>query len=286
VSVTLPGQIAAPTKPVVQVLDVGPTHASLSWSSTDDGTLIWYTIFVDGQAVRSLNSRSFTFTCASVAEPTYCVPFDRETTYVFTVHARDVDGNRSPTSDPVSVTTAPAPDDHTPPTSPTNIVVDDIGGFSMVSWDASTDDIADQRFIRCDIYVDGELRTVVVGATTAEVETDLGATRSSRSLRAIPRTTSRHPHGSCWAAEPPVGDRSSRASTAWARFSRPESTDELVAPTRAPQARGLVGRPFGCRRGPFRQTQPRDDQAIASSPVVLAATVHCGRNLRYYRSPL
>jgi chitodextrinase len=172
VSVTLPGEIAAPTKPVVQVLDVGPTHATLSWSSTDDGTLIWYTIFVDGQAVRTLNSKSFTFTCASVAGPTYCIPFDQATTYVFTVQARDVDGNRSPTSDPVPVTTAPAPDDHTPPTSPTNIVVDGVGGFSNVSWDASTDDIAEQRFIRYDIYVDGELRTVVVGTTTAEVETD------------------------------------------------------------------------------------------------------------------
>jgi len=174
VSVTLPGQIAAPTKPAVQVLDVGPTHATLSWSSTDDGTLIWYTIFIDGHAVRTLNSRSFTFTCASVAGPTYCIPFDQETTYVFTVQARDVDGNRSPTSDPVPVTTDPAPDDHTPPTSPTNIFVDGIGGFSNVSWDPSTDDIAEQRFIRYDIYVDGELRTVVVGGTSAEVETDFG----------------------------------------------------------------------------------------------------------------
>jgi hypothetical protein len=43
-----------------------------------------------------------------------------------------------------------------------------------VSWDASSDDIAQQRFIRYDIYVDGELRTVVVGATAAEVETDFG----------------------------------------------------------------------------------------------------------------
>ena len=39
VTVTLPGQIAAPTKPVVTLLDVGPTHATLGWSSTDDGTI-------------------------------------------------------------------------------------------------------------------------------------------------------------------------------------------------------------------------------------------------------
>ena len=51
VTVTLPGQLAAPTKPVVGVLDVGPTHASLNWSSTDDGSTIWYTIYIDGEPV-------------------------------------------------------------------------------------------------------------------------------------------------------------------------------------------------------------------------------------------
>ena len=174
VTVTLPGAIAAPTTPVVELLEVGPTHATLSWSSTDDGTLIQYTIFIDGQQVRALHSRSFTFTCASVAPPTYCIPFDQATTYVFTVQARDSDGNRSPMSDPLIVTTEPAPDDFSPPTSPTNITIDGIGGFSNVSWNAAVDDVAEQRFIRYDIYVDGELRTVVTGATSAEVETDFG----------------------------------------------------------------------------------------------------------------
>ena len=173
-TVTLPGQIAAPSTPAVQLLDVGPTHASLSWISTDDGTLIWYTIFIDGQAVRTLNSRSLTFTCASVEGPTYCIPFDQETTYAFTVQARDSDGNRSPMSDPLFVTTEPAPADVTPPTPPANIEIDGVGGFSNVTWDAAVDDVAEARFIRYDIYVDGELRTVVVGATSAEVETDFG----------------------------------------------------------------------------------------------------------------
>jgi hypothetical protein len=36
------------------------------------------------------------------------------------------------------------------------------------------DDVAEQRFIRYDICVDGELRTVVVGEISAEVETDFG----------------------------------------------------------------------------------------------------------------
>ena len=122
VTVTLPGELAAPTKPVVTLLDVGPTHASLSWSSTDDGTTIWYSIYIDGQPVTTLNSRTATFTCAAVLVPTGCVPLNQETTYTFTVRARDIDGNLSPVSDAVIVTTARAdPSDHTPPTQPTNV---------------------------------------------------------------------------------------------------------------------------------------------------------------------
>jgi chitodextrinase len=173
VTVTLPGELAAPTKPVVQLLDVGPTHARLSWSSTDDGPYIWYTIFVDGQPVRTLNSKASTFTCAAVLVPTSCVPFKPDTEYTFTVRARDVDGNNSPSSDPVFVRTGPAPEDRTPPTPPMNITADG-GGFAMVEWEPSTDDVAPQQFIRYDIYVDGELRHVAVGASSAEVEVEYG----------------------------------------------------------------------------------------------------------------
>jgi chitodextrinase len=174
VTVTLPGELAAPTKPVVELLDAGPTHARLSWSSTDDKPYIWYTVFVDGQPVFTLNSQAHTFTCAAVLVPTYCVPFEQNTTYTFTVQARDIDGNLSPFSDPVFVTTDPAPDDHNPPTQPMNITADG-SGFAIVTWDPSTDDIAPQEFIRYDIYVNGELRRVVVGESTAEVEVDYGA---------------------------------------------------------------------------------------------------------------
>jgi chitinase len=175
VTVTLPGELAAPTKPVVALLDVGPTHASLTWSSTDEGPTVWYTIYIDGQAVSTLNSQAGTFTCAAVLVATGCVPLDQETTYTFTVRARDVDGNVSPFSDPVFVTTDPAdPTDHTPPTQPMNVTAEDDGGHLIVRWDRSTDDRAPQALIRYDVYVNGELRAVVVGNTTAEVEGDFG----------------------------------------------------------------------------------------------------------------
>jgi chitodextrinase len=177
VTVTLPGVLAAPTKPVVTVLDVGPTHASLAWASTDDGPAIWYTISIDGQPVFTLNSLSMTFTCANVMVPTGCVPLNQETTYTFTVRARDVDGNLSPVSDPVVVTTDPAdPNDHTPPTPPMNLTAEQDGALVTVRWDPSTDDLAPQSLIRYDVYVDGELRAVVVGQATAQVEIDYGVT--------------------------------------------------------------------------------------------------------------
>jgi len=175
VTVTLPGTLAAPTKPDVQLLDVGPTHTSLTWSSTDDGPTIWYTISIDGQAVSTVNSRTGTFTCAAVLVPTGCVPLNQDTTYTFTVRARDVDGNLSPVSDPLFVTTRPAnPNDHTPPTAPTNITVETNGGFALVRWDPSTDDFAPQPLIRYDVYVNSALRAVVVGNTIAEFESEPG----------------------------------------------------------------------------------------------------------------
>jgi chitinase len=177
VTVTLPGDVGAPTKPVVTLLDVGPTHASLSWSSTDDGSFIWYSIFIDGQPVSTLNSRTATFTCAAVLVPTGCIPVNQETTYTFTVRARDVDGNFSPVSDPVVETTDPAdPNDRTPPTQPMNVTAENDGAFILVRWEPSTDDLAPQSLIRYDVYANGELRAVVVGQTTAQIESDYGVT--------------------------------------------------------------------------------------------------------------
>jgi chitinase len=177
VTITLPGQIAAPSKPVVTVTDVGPTHASLAWSSTDDSPVLLYTIYVDGEMVAGTNGKWGTFTCARVMVPTYCSPINQDTTYAFTVRARDSDGNYSPMSDPVLVTTHSIdPNDQTPPTQPANVTAENTGGFHLVTWEASTDDLAPQQFIRYDLYVNGLLQTVVVGTTSAEVELYLNET--------------------------------------------------------------------------------------------------------------
>ena len=74
------------------------------------------------------------------------------------------------------MTTDPAdPNDHTPPTEPMNVTAENDGGFIIVSWEPSTDDLAPQSLIRYDVYVNGKLRAVVVGRTiAAEVDSEFG----------------------------------------------------------------------------------------------------------------
>jgi len=84
-------------------------------------------------------------------------------------------GTYSPVSVPLFVTTAPAdPGDRTAPTQAANVTAESTGGFHLVRWDPSSDDLAPPSFIRYDVYVNRELRAVVVGTTSAEVELYLG----------------------------------------------------------------------------------------------------------------
>jgi len=91
-------------------------------------------------------------------------PLEPETTYTFTVQARDFGGNLSPISDPVTVTTEPSnPNDVTPP--PTNLGENHWGdGETHVSWAQSTDDLDEQRFIQYNVYVNGVLSDTTVGS--------------------------------------------------------------------------------------------------------------------------
>lgn len=162
VTVTLPADVSAPSKPLVTLLDVGPTHASLAWSSTDNGA-IWYEIFLDGRLIFTTNSTSGTLG-----------PLEQATTYTITVRAYDVDRNLSPLSDPVIVTTDPPPDDHLPPTAPTGVSVDGTIGDVVVRWNASVDNVAPKAFIRYDVYVNGVWSAVVMGKTSAVVHLELG----------------------------------------------------------------------------------------------------------------
>ena len=82
-----------------------------------------------------------------------------DTTYTFTVRARDSAGNWSEMSDPFVVTTPPAdPNDHEPPTMPPGFWGGIIDGATeaMVFWGNSTDNVTPQEHIRYYLYLNGE----------------------------------------------------------------------------------------------------------------------------------
>jgi chitin-binding protein len=136
------------------VTQVGPTHASLAWSATDDGPFVWYWVYKDGvpilQGIRNGTG------IAHLLQPT--------SSYTFTVRARDFAGNWAPVSAPVRVTTTAAnPNDVTPPTPPGNLREDHYDTEIELSWDQSTDDLDPQWIIRYDVLVNGVLNAIVVG---------------------------------------------------------------------------------------------------------------------------
>jgi hypothetical protein len=156
VTFTLPSDTSPPTKPIVSVVDVGPTHVSLAWSSADDGPHVWYAVSMNGGSAQVGQDTAGTF---------YFLK--QETPYTFRVQARDFGGNLSPISEPVNVTTEPAnPNDHTPPTTPTNLREDHYDEEIHVSWDPSTDDFDPQSIIRYDVIVNGVLGDITVGTQT------------------------------------------------------------------------------------------------------------------------
>jgi len=168
VSFTLPPDTTPPTKPVVTLTDVGPTHISLTWSSTEDGPNVWFTVFMNASGI-IYGSRDTSATIG-LLEP--------ETTYAFTVQAQDFGHNLSPLSDPVTVTTEPSnPNDTTPPTTPANLSTQgmEFGEEIWLFWDQSTDNLDPQSVIRYDIYVNGVLDHSLTGAGSTVLYGTAGA---------------------------------------------------------------------------------------------------------------
>lgn len=168
VTFTLPRDSTPPSKPTVSVTDVGPTHVSLVWSSVDDGPNISFSVTMNGDAVLS-GSRDTSGTFG---------PLQPQTTYTFTVQAIDFGGNRSPVSDPVTVTTeAPDTTDTTPPTTPGNLTDNGMSfqdGETWLFWQPSTDNVDPQSVIRYDVYVNGVLDGSLIGGGSTVVYGDPG----------------------------------------------------------------------------------------------------------------
>ena len=144
VTFTTPADTTPPAKPTIQATNVGDNWISLAWSSAEDGP-ITYTVTRDSTAI--LSTSPSTAGSFGGLQP--------ETTYTFSVEARDFVGFTVP-SDPITVTTRARINDVTPPTAPALVpflVAPD--GETWLIWPKSTDDVTPQELIVYCMYING-----------------------------------------------------------------------------------------------------------------------------------
>lgn len=151
-----------PTAPMDFVATAGspPTSAvDLSWStSTDDFGVRGYQVWRDDIRVGSTTTaRTWTDTGLSAG-----------TAYSYTVYATDRTGQLSPSSDPVTITTA-APLESSAPTVPTGLTASASASSVALSWQPSTDDmaVANYSVFRDGVLVDQTVRTSFDDGTVA-----------------------------------------------------------------------------------------------------------------------
>jgi Fibronectin type III domain len=159
--IRLPNDTSPPTtSPIVSLDEVGSNYAKLSWiPAQDDGPHLSTQIYLNGASYYGVG-RGITTATLRFLQP--------GTTYSLTARAVDFGNNAGPFSDPISlVTRPPNPNDHTPPTTPTNLSAYSFGDGStemQIQWAQSTDDFDVQSNIRYDVYVNGSLEDVRFGS--------------------------------------------------------------------------------------------------------------------------
>jgi chitodextrinase len=149
VTATLLHDTTPAATPVVSSTASGPTHVDLAWTYADEDPSPRFDIYVNGQL--------WQFQVAGRAQRISFLSPD--TTYTFTVRARDSAGNWSDLSNPHVVATPPAdPNDDDPPTMPPGFWGGIIDGATeaMVFWGNSTDTVTPQEHIRYYLYLNGQ----------------------------------------------------------------------------------------------------------------------------------
>ncbi len=141
----------APTVPMNIVLsNITNTTIDVSWdASTDNESVAGYNVYVDGTLTKQVTTTSVTI--ENLAS---------NTTYAFSVLAKDIINNQSALSTPVNGTTLA---DNEAPTAPTNLVASNATDSSFkITWDAATDNVAVTEY---DVYLDGAFNTTTTDLT-------------------------------------------------------------------------------------------------------------------------
>ncbi len=151
VSVTTTGDVdtQAPTAPTELIAtDITNTSVTLSWTaSTDNVGVTAYDVYQGNAIVTTVTETSASITGLTA-----------NTTYQFSVRAKDAAGNESEASNTVSVTTT-GDGDTQAPTAPTELIATDITNTSVtLSWTASTDNVGVTAY---DVYQGNAIVTTV-----------------------------------------------------------------------------------------------------------------------------
>jgi hypothetical protein len=146
------------TGPAITVTEIGSNYINLSWTpAQDDCPFLSYQVSVNGDP----------YTQPSPNLSATLRFLQPQTNYILTVRGRDEGHFWSPFSSPVTVTTRPPnPNDHTPPSTPSNLSVYSVDGFTelQIQWTQSTDDFDAQANIRYDVYINGVFADVLFGS--------------------------------------------------------------------------------------------------------------------------
>lgn len=133
----------APTKPTnLSMANKSDTTVKIGWTaSTDNVGVTGYDVFQDGNQVGTVTDLSYEATGLTA-----------NTTYSYTIKAKDAAGNLSELSDAISVTTDAEPDTEAPSV-PTALTLNNKTETTVsFSWTASTDNVG---VIGYDVYQDG-----------------------------------------------------------------------------------------------------------------------------------
>ena len=156
-SATTPRDTTPPQAPQLSLVDSGPRHLTLTWTTQDDDPTLVYLLYMNGSVLKS----------GTIGLPYRVAPLSSETTYTFTVQARDSGGNWSPMSEPLIVATeAGDPNDVTPPSTP------GLGGGAiadcevMFFYSPSTDNVTPHELMLYKLFLTGVMVQGRVGGSS------------------------------------------------------------------------------------------------------------------------
>lgn len=135
----------------LQVISVTANAVALNWDDASDNTGVsGYEVFMDGNLIATTGSSEFTVENLSP-----------NTSYSFTILARDQAGNASGSSAAVSGTTSALPDVN-PPSIPENLqVVSRTANSVQLDWDDALDNTGVSGY---EVYIDGNLAFTTTGS--------------------------------------------------------------------------------------------------------------------------